>query len=109
MARWLRTLGYDVLSVYDENPGLPDDDVLRWAESEKRVLITNDKDFGELVFRDAKSHAGVVLLRIEDERPANKKAVLEKLLRGHGKDIPGSFVVVSEDTVRITRFSGSGS
>lgn len=68
VARWLRTLGHDVLSVYDERP--------------------------------------VVLLRIEDERPANKKAVLEKLLQGHGKDIPGSFVVVSEDTVRITRFSG---
>jgi predicted nuclease of predicted toxin-antitoxin system len=109
VARWLRTLGHDVFSVYDENRGLPDDEVLRWAEREKRVLITNDKDFGELVFRDAKSHAGVVLLRIEDERPANKKAVLEKLLRGHGKDIPGSFVVVSEDTVRITRFSGGGS
>jgi len=109
VARWLRTLGHDVLSVYDESPGLPDDDVLRWAEREKRVLITNDKDFGELVFRDQKSHSGVVLLRIEDERPANKKAVLEELLRGHGKEIPGSFVVVSEDTVRITRFSGGGS
>ena len=44
MARWLRTLGHDVLSVYDENRGLPDDEVLRWAEREKRVLITNDKD-----------------------------------------------------------------
>jgi len=52
----------------------------------------------------------VVLLRIEDERPANKKAVLERLLLGHGKDIPGSFVVATDDAVRITRFSrGAGS
>ena len=110
VARWLRSLGHDTRSVYDENPGLADDEVLRWAEREERVLITNDKDFGELVFRDEKSRAGVILLRIEDERPANKKAMLEKLLQGHGEDIPGSFVVVTEDAVRITRFSsGAGS
>jgi uncharacterized protein with PIN domain len=43
VARWLRTLGHDVRSVYDENPGLSDDEVLLWAEREERVLITNDK------------------------------------------------------------------
>ena len=102
MARWLRTLGHDVRSVYDENPGLSDDEVLLWAEREARVLITNDKDFGELVFRDERSHAGVILLRIEDERPANKKAVLGKLLLGHGEDILRSFVVVTDGAVRIT-------
>lgn len=106
MARWLRSLGHDTRSVYDENPGLADDEVLRWAEREERVLITNDKDFGELVFRDERSHAGVILLRIEDERSSNKKAVLGRLLLGHGEDISGSFVVVTEGSVRIAPSSG---
>ena len=99
-------MGHDVRSIYDENPGLSDDDVLLWAERENRVLVTNDKDFGELVFRDQRSHAGVILLRLGDERPANKKAVLERLFLGYGDGIAGCFVVVTEDTVRITPSSG---
>ena len=83
MARWLRILGHDVLSVYDENRGLPDDAVLRWAEREKRVLITNDKDFGEKVFRDKHPHHGVIFLRLEDERAASKIATLARLLEGY--------------------------
>jgi len=48
----------DVKSVAELNPSAPDEDVLDWANRENRILITLDKDFGELIFRLKKIHAG---------------------------------------------------
>ncbi len=62
---------------------------------------TNDKDFGELVFRMRKAHKGVVLLRLEDERFENKIAVLHRLLEAYSDKLASNFVVVTEKTVRI--------
>ncbi|MFQ6115804.1 MAG: DUF5615 family PIN-like protein, partial [bacterium] len=53
-ARWLRQLQHDVLSIYEEARGLDDDGVLQKAVADDRILITNDKDFGELIFREGK-------------------------------------------------------
>ncbi len=72
VAQWLRTMSHDVFSVYDSARGMPDQRVLEKAYSENRILITNDKDFGEKVFRDQHPHHGVVFLRLVDERPAYK-------------------------------------
>ncbi len=78
MALWLRELQHDVVSVYHEARGLDDDRVLQRAIAEDRILITNDKDFGEMIFREGKFHQGIVLLRLEDERPSNKIRILER-------------------------------
>jgi predicted nuclease of predicted toxin-antitoxin system len=101
VAAWLRGCGHDVFSVYEEARGVDDDALLRQAFTEDRILITNDKDFGEKVFRDAIAHKGVVLLRLDDERVASKIAVLQKLLDGYADRLAGRFVVVSEKAVRI--------
>ncbi len=76
--------------------------VAQWLRQQNRILITNDKDFGDLVFRDRKPHKGVILLRLEDERSANKIAVLRRLFEKYEKSLPGHFIVVTETTVRIT-------
>lgn len=47
VAKWLSQTGHDVFSVYDEKPGISDDEIIRLAFSQERILITNDKDFGE--------------------------------------------------------------
>lgn len=60
------------------------------ALDEGRILITNDKDFGEKVFRDGRPHCGVILLRFEDERAASKIAVLSHLLRQYPAGFGGS-------------------
>lgn len=52
MAKWLREQGYDVFSIFDEVPGSPDDLVLDKAFKDSRILITNDRDFGEMIFRE---------------------------------------------------------
>ncbi len=103
VARWLEEREHEVFSVFDEAPGIPDDEVLRKAANEQRVLVTNDKDFGEKVYRQRRSHHGVILLRLDDERSQNKIAVLQELLEKYKGELPGQFVVVTEKQVRFGR------
>ena len=102
VAQWLRLQNHDVVSVYDKIRGADDKEVIRKASEQNRILITNDKDFGELVFREKKQHKGVILLRLEDERSAKKIAVLKQLFEKYESFLPGHFIVVTETTVRIT-------
>ncbi len=108
VAAWLREQGHAVFSVFDQARGMDDDDVLAKAVAEDWLLVTNDKDFGEKVFRDRRIHRGVILLRLDDERAANKFAILRRLLAGHGDRLADSFVVATETTVRFVRQSGAG-
>lgn len=101
IAAWLVSLGHDVYSVFDESQGMTDEDVLSKAYSEERILITNDKDFGEMIFRERRPHRGVIFLRLADERSANKIAVLEKILNSHSGRIEDRFVTVTQNKVRI--------
>ncbi len=101
LARRLRDLNHDVLSIYEEHRGLDDGEILKMAEAENRIIVTNDKDFGEMIFREGKPHKGVILLRLKDERTANKIRKIEWLLELHAERIPGNFVVATETTVRI--------
>jgi predicted nuclease of predicted toxin-antitoxin system len=64
LAEALRALGADVVTAAGR-PAMPDDEVLSGAVARDRVLITSDKDFGDLVFRDAKTAVGIVLIRFE--------------------------------------------
>ena len=101
VARWLHGQGHTVYSVYDEARGIDDDAVLHKAFVEDWILITNDKDFGEKVYRERRPHKGVVLLRLEDERAASKIRTVEHLLRHHAGQLAGNFVVVTEKQVRF--------
>jgi predicted nuclease of predicted toxin-antitoxin system len=100
-AEWLMAQGHEVLSAYDHSRGAPDDALLARAAAEDRILITNDRDFGELIFREGRAHRGVIFLRLVDERPANKIRVLTRLLANHQEQLAGQFVVVTESQVRI--------
>jgi predicted nuclease of predicted toxin-antitoxin system len=102
-ARWLFQEGHEVFSVFQEARGMGDDDLIDKACTEGWILITNDKDFGEKVFRDQREHKGVILLRLVDERVANKIATLERLLAGYADRLAHSFVVAAETQVRFAR------
>lgn len=101
VAQWLRDQGHDVFSVYEEARGSQDEDLLARALADAWILITNDSDFGELIYRERRRHRGVVFLRLADERVASKIAALQLLLDGHRDRLPDSFVVVTESTVRF--------
>lgn len=100
---WLRDHNHDVFSVFDEARGMDDDAIITKALHENRILITNDKDFGDKVYRDGRLHKGVILLRLEDERPASKIRILARLLEKYSNRIPDSFLVVTERQVRFAK------
>ncbi len=103
VAHWLREQEYEVFSVYEEVRGMDDDDVIAKAYAENWILITNDKDFGEKVYREQRPHKGVLLLRLEDERTANKIAALQRLLECFEGQLANQFVVVTERQVRFAQ------
>jgi predicted nuclease of predicted toxin-antitoxin system len=103
VAHWLRQQGHGVFSVYDEARGMDDDKIIEKAFTEQWILITNDKGFGEKVYRQRQPHHGVVLLRLEDERSAVKIATLRRLLLRHSDRLPGSYVVATEKRVRFAK------
>lgn len=72
VSKWLQSLGHNVLSIYDEYRGATDSKIIEIAWREHRIIITNDKDFGEKIFRERRRHHGVVLLRLNDERSSQK-------------------------------------
>ena len=101
VARWLEGLSHDVFSVYDLTRGMDDEDILRKASEENWILITNDKGFGERIYRERHPHRGVVLLRLDDERAANQTKTLGRLLESHSSELPDRFVVVTDTRVRF--------
>jgi predicted nuclease of predicted toxin-antitoxin system len=103
VAAWLRDEGHEVFSVYEDARGVEDDIILQKAFDENWVLITNDKDFGDKVFRNGRLHKGVVLLRLEDERVTSKIMVLSHLLEKYIDRLPNAFVVVTQKQVRFAK------
>jgi predicted nuclease of predicted toxin-antitoxin system len=101
VVNYLRSLGYDVLAVAETISQAADSDVLARASSEGRILVTNDKDFGELAFRVGQVHQGVLLLRLQDESPTNCVRVLKAVLEQYAARLPSHFTVATESGVRI--------
>lgn len=97
----LRSDGHEVLYVKETDPGATDDTVLQLAVDQQRVLLTEDKDFGELVVRLQLPAYGIVLLRIDPADSGAKLARLRHLLLHHAQRLPGSFVVLGEKRARF--------
>lgn len=93
--KYLQGLGFDIVAIREIFPGANDVQVLNLANKEGRILITLDKDFGELVFKEGLLHTGVLLLRLEDESIENKKKVLQNVLTSKRK-LYKKFIVISE-------------
>lgn len=72
VAKGLAAEGHEVFSVYDDSPGIDDEEILQKAYREDFIVITCDKDFGELVFKNKLPHKGVIFLRLNDETPPSK-------------------------------------
>ena len=99
----LRLDGHDVDCVAELSPSISDDEVLQRANSKSSLLLTGDKDFGELVFRQGRVHGGVVLIRLLG-LPANLKAdIVTETFRDRASELPGAFTVISPGMVRIRR------
>ena len=103
VAEWLRAQNHEVFSVFNQMRGADDEQIIQKAFDENWLLITNDKDFGEKVYRERRAHHGIVFMRLTDERAANKIEVLRRLLESYAEKLPNQFVVVTETRVRFAR------
>ena len=103
----LRAAGHDVAWVRVDAPGMSDDDVLAWAAHELRILVTFDKDFGELAFGAAlPPECGIVLLRLPMPKPAEAGAHLARLIQARD-DWAGHFSVIESGRIRMRRLPQS--
>jgi predicted nuclease of predicted toxin-antitoxin system len=102
LGAYLRQFGYDVTRIAANYPaGLLDPKILSIARSEGRLLITDDRDFGEWVFRFKHPHAGVIFLRLGKYAPLDVKIARLSFVLTHYKDQLDQFIVVKKGSVRI--------
>ncbi|MBV9863901.1 MAG: DUF5615 family PIN-like protein [Abitibacteriaceae bacterium] len=99
----LRADGHHVLSVAEMEPGITDDIVLHRANEHIALLVTQDKDFGELVYRQNLVYLGVILVRLHGLSIATKAQIVSNTLNEHGGEMPNAFTVISPGIVRIRR------
>jgi len=98
----LRQDGNAVLYVAEMEPGITDDIVLERANEKTSLLVTADKDFGELVFRDKRlTEGGVILLRLVGLSAERKAEIVSDALREHMAEFPNHFSVISPGRIRI--------
>ncbi len=99
-ARW-RLCAHDVVYVAESQRGAADPDVLRRADSEQRILLTEDKDFGELVYRLRRPAHGIVLLRFDVAQRTLKIPRLRSLVAIAAERLPGTLVVLEATKTRF--------
>ncbi len=105
----LRRAGHDAAWMHEDAPGTPDPEVLARAQREARVLVTFDKDFGELAFRaGAAAGAGVVLFRVAAESPDTAARIAVDVFSMRS-DWAGVFAVVEDGRIRVRELPGSTS
>ena len=93
--------GYDVKWVADLDKQMSDISICEMAAKEQRVILTNDKDFGEIVFLQRKAIHGIVLLRVRGQIVTEKIGLLKRLLDRHAEKIMNHFVVVMREKFRF--------
>jgi predicted nuclease of predicted toxin-antitoxin system len=98
---WLRSVGHDVVYAAEAQPGETDVVWLQQAETQQRLILTSDKDFGELVFRDRMNSYGVVLLRLEEIPLAKRLIRLQTAWAIVEANPEGKFIVITEHKVRV--------
>jgi predicted nuclease of predicted toxin-antitoxin system len=102
---WLRATGHDVTSASELGIGAPDTRWLSLAESEQRLILTSDKDFGELVFRDRLTTFGIILLRLDDIAVPAWMTRLQEVWSVVEANPSSCFIVVTSQRVRVRRLS----
>jgi predicted nuclease of predicted toxin-antitoxin system len=98
---WLSEHGYDVQSVRALNPRMPDQEILQIAVTEARMVVTMDKDFGEMIYRSGLAHHGVLLLRCEAATGEEKARIVAKILMQYADKLMNKFCVYLNGKLRI--------
>ena len=99
----LRLAGIFVYSVAESSPGITDEEVMTLSENLSAMILTDDKDFGEIVFRKQRSCRGIVLLRLTGVDYSRKADHVIKVIDRYGSEMIGKFVVITAERVRMRK------
>jgi predicted nuclease of predicted toxin-antitoxin system len=99
----LRGLGHEVTHAAETDAGQADDSLLGKATEQGRVLVTHDKDFGDLVFRQRRSSCGVILMRLPGRSADIKARLVAQAVVRYGEALLGAFLVIGSRTMRLRR------
>jgi predicted nuclease of predicted toxin-antitoxin system len=97
----LRHRGHDVVFVGELDWSMPDPGLLSLAGREKRIIVTMDTDFGELVYNSGLPHAGVLLLRMPGASRDEKVRIVQDIIDRYGEQTPEHFCVYREGKLRV--------
>lgn len=106
MVTRLRENGHDVVFIPETTPGITDDEVLDRALLENRVIITEDKDFGDLIYRLGKPAFGVVLLRFHPLDQDNKIETMCRFADLYSSRLKDNLIVIRSGSVRVKPLRG---
>jgi predicted nuclease of predicted toxin-antitoxin system len=98
---YLSKQGYDIKWVPDYNCEMPDEGLLQLANEEKRIFITNDKDFGDLIFLQKKLSVGTILFRVKGQKTEEKIKLMKKILMGYRDKLLNHYIVITKAKIRI--------
>jgi predicted nuclease of predicted toxin-antitoxin system len=102
LSRWIRDLGHDVAEVRQIDPEMTDSDILQWALTERRIIVTTDIDFEEMIWRERRTHCG--LIRLENVPRKQRLALFKDTLERHRLDLEqGSIVIALRRSFRVRR------
>jgi predicted nuclease of predicted toxin-antitoxin system len=101
--RALRAAGHHVIAITEFSKGIPDEAVIERAFDQGRVLITEDRDFGELVYARGRSSAGVVFVKFPSRARSAKPAAVVEALAKLGARLGNGFAVIEPGRVRLTK------
>lgn len=104
--QWFAQEGHDVKAVRAKDAAMEDRAILAWALEEERLVVTMDKDFGELVYQSGEPHAGVLLLRLEAAKSAEKAKVVEQIVTKYGGRLKGAFAIYRDGRLRLRKGQG---
>ncbi len=99
--RVLRQKGHYVISITEDYSGIEDEEVLNIGFKHKGLLITEDKDFGELTFRLKLNHRGVLLIRLGDLPRKERIELASETIHTHISILPDKFSVLNKNGLRI--------
>lgn len=103
VVRSLRAKGFDVLAVSEYMQYSVDSELLEQAHRENRILLTEDKDFGRLVFASHSDPAGVILIRFSARHRSTLAQSVLQVVQEHGEKLMNAFVVVQPGQIRFSR------
>ena len=98
---WLKKEGYQAIAIRQINPEMEDLDIITIANKEDAIIISMDKDFGELAFKNKLGHKGILLLRLEDAVAKEKLATIQNIIPRYLSELKGKFAVYQNGKLRI--------